>query len=136
MRQVHVAIVSPQAARELLSGRKRLETRFLRHWRPPLGVIRAGDIIHFKLSGGDFIGTTTATAVYQLLNLTPTTLQQLRKKLDRFIRAPGSYWRSRRSCRYGCLIWIGPLAATPTTLSIPRQYGNAWITLPRRPRPI
>jgi len=105
----------------------------LRYWRPPLGRVHAGDIVHFKLSGGDFIGTARATAVYHLLNLTPTVVQRLRKELNSFVRAPLSYWHSRSLCRYACLIWISPLIAAPPGLYIPRQYGNAWITLDAEP---
>ena len=129
MPAVHVAIVGRAAAGQLLSGAKRIETRFSRRRRPPFGRVLPGDIIHFKLAGGGFIGTSHVMRLREFEDLTPTTLRRLCRQYNHAVRAPQHYWRSRRRCRFGLLIWIRRLAPPPAGVRVPRQYGNAWLVL-------
>jgi hypothetical protein len=125
----HVAIVRPAIARALLQGVKRVETRFYRHRRPPCGQIVRGDVVHFKLSGGGFIGSAQVALVKEVVALTPAAIDRLRRAYGRAVHAPPAYWSGRRRARYGVFIWLGPLVASPATLVIPRQYGSGWIVL-------
>ena len=106
MSSIHVAIVDQAAAKHLLVGTKSSETRFYRRRRPPFGSIRPGDTVYFKLSGGNFIGTTSVLRVRELDDLTPAGVAHLRSRYNHAIQAPAPYWRTRRRCRYGLLIWI------------------------------
>jgi hypothetical protein len=130
----HVAIVSAWAATALAQGVKRIETRFYRHRRAPYALIRAGDTVHFKLTGGFLVGSAHVVAVDQLSSLTPTRIDALRRRYGDVICAPPVYWSARRRCRYGVLIWLGTLGPSPSRLLVPRQYGGAWVVL-RRKRP-
>lgn len=129
MGRAHVAIIDDSAARHLLSGRKRIETRFYRSRRPPFDRIDVGDRIYFKRAGGNIIGTTRARIIRQFHELTPRRIDQLRHTHNRCVCAPAHYWRARRHCRYGVLIWIEPLELAPRHIVVPRQYGGAWISL-------
>lgn len=56
MPRLHVAIIDAHAGRELLAGRKRVESRFSRQRRAPYGQVARGDQVVFKLVGGPLIG--------------------------------------------------------------------------------
>ena len=129
MTRIHVAIVRPAVARALLRGVKRIETRFYHQRRPPWGRISPGDMIHFKLSGGDFIGSTQVVFVKEVAFLTPGAIDRLRRTYGRAIHAPVAYWSGRRTARYGVLIGLGLLSTPPRSVAIPRQYGCGWLVL-------
>jgi hypothetical protein len=129
MRFVHVAIVNRFVAGQLLRGCKAVESRFYRRKRPPLGRIQVGDTVYFKLSGGQVIGQATVARVRQFWNLTPAGVLDLRRRYNAAVGAPPRYWRVRRRCRYGLLVWITPLSPPPAGLNVPRQYGNGWLVL-------
>jgi hypothetical protein len=120
----HVAIVSAWAAAALVRGSKRLETRFCRQRRAPYARIQAGDTVHFKLCGGSVLGSAHVVAVEELGELTRNRIDRLRRRYAEAVCAPAVYWSARRRCRYGVLIWLGPLDAPPRRLLVPRQYGG------------
>lgn len=127
----HIAIVSRSVAAALVNGTKRVETRFYRQRRIPFGRVRAGDIVHFKISGGDVIGSSQVAAIEELTELTPARIAGLQRTYGRQVRAPATYWAACRNSRYGLLIWLGPLAPAPDRLAVPRQFGGAWMVLRR-----
>jgi ASC-1-like (ASCH) protein len=126
---MHVAIVDFHAARGLIAGVKRVESRLYRSKRSPYGRIRRGETIYFKLSGGEIIGATRALRVLEFGDLTPRGVERLRRRYGRVVRAPAEYWRARRDCRYGVLIWLAPLREPLAGPPLARQYGNGWLTL-------
>lgn len=129
MAAIHVAIVDQRAARELLGGRKQVESRFARRRRLPYGRIWAGDQVYFKLSGGRVIGQWCVARVGLFENLTPEAIESLRARYNGGIRASDDYWRARRDCRYGVLIWLTAFRRRPLPLPVPRQYGAGWMVL-------
>jgi len=129
MGRQHVAIVGRQVAVHLRSGRKRIETRFTRCRRAPFGCIEPGDTVHFKLSGGAFIGSVRVERVEQLSGLTRADLASLRRRYAGEVCAPAGYWEGRRSARFAVLMWIGRLERGRPARPVPRQYGNAWVVL-------
>jgi hypothetical protein len=128
----HVAIVGHEAVAALRGRTKRIETRFYRRRRAPVGSIHAGDRIHFKITGGPIIGTSGVVAVREFADLSPASLRRLRALYGTSVRASARYWAARARCRYGVLIWLGSLHAPASAIRIPRQYGTAWIVLRRR----
>jgi len=128
----HVAIVGHEAVAALLRRTKHIETRFYRQRRAPVGRVNTGDRIHFKITGGSIIGTSSVLAVREFANLSPTSLRRLRALYGASVRASARYWAARARCRYGVLIWLGPLHAPAGPIRVPRQYGTAWIVLRRR----
>jgi len=127
--RIHAAIIDARLASGLLEGRKRVETRFARQRRLPYGRISAGDEIYFKISGQDIIGHTSAVRVQHFDDLTPAAIDALRQKYNHAILAPRHYWRARRDCRFGVLIWLGPVNHRAGRATIPRQYGAGWVLL-------
>lgn len=131
MLREHVAIIAPAIARALLSGAKRIETRFCRRRQVPVGAVQCGDVIHFKLSGGPLIGTCGAANVVEYCDLSPSRVRALHARYGRLVCAPARYWRACRRRPYGVLIWLSRLHAPPR-LVLPRQFGAGWVVLPHR----
>ena len=131
MRKEHVAIVRSGVAARLLSGEKTIESRFTRTRRPPFDSVSVGDVIHFKVSGGDVIGTSRVRRLVRYADLTPTRLRSLERRYGRRLATTPAYWTQRRDCRFGVLIWLTPLRPAVTPPAIPRQFGNAWVEVSR-----
>jgi hypothetical protein len=131
---VHVAIIEPDLADPLAAGRKRIESRFARGRRLPFGRVFPGDEVYFKVAGAEIIGLTSVRRVIEFVDLNPARITAIRRRFGRSILAPPAYWRARRGCRYGVLIWLGRFTSIETTPRVPRQFGNAWLLLPGRPR--
>lgn len=125
----HIAIINRASAAALLSGRKRIESRFSRTRRAPLGRVRVGDRIHFKLSGGPVIGEARVQRVREFHDLDAPRMRWLQRRYNADVRAPASYWRARRSSRFAVLIWLSGLTRGGAGATAPRQYGTAWIVL-------
>lgn len=100
----------------------------MRRRLPPFDRISAGDQIYFKSSGGNVIGRCRALKVSQFDNLTANKIFALRDRHNLRIRATAEYWRKRSRCRYGVLIWLGPVRAT-ARVKVPCQFGSGWVLL-------
>lgn len=130
--RTHLAIVSAAAGQALLGGTKRVESRFGRRRRPPCGCVAKGDLIHFKISGGTLLGSSQVLATKEFTGMAPRDMDRVRRVYGRLVQAAAEYWTARRYCRHGVLIWLRPLTPPPRRLTIPRQFGNAWLVLGER----
>jgi hypothetical protein len=127
--RTHLAIIQRWLVAPLLAGEKRIESRFMRQKHLPYGRIAAGDRIYFKAAGGQVIGLYKAVRVMQFERLSPAAVLALRRRYDHAIRAGAGYWRARRDCRYGVLIWLGRMKNVAGLAAPPRQYGSGWMIL-------
>lgn len=126
----HIAIVTPAIGSAIVTGRKKIESRFYRTIRPPIGSIRPGDHIFFKAVGGPFVQTVEVTRVREFRDLKPNDVSAVRREYGTKICGSTTYWRGKRNARYGSLIWFRPVDPPRRYPAVPRQYGNGWIVLP------
>ena len=130
-RRTHIAIVSASIEAALRCGRKTIESRFARARRAPIGCVAAGDLLYFKRSGGPLIGRTRVLQVHNLNDVTPVQLHAIRRDHAARIAADAGFWRRQAGRRYGVLIWIDKLQpVNRSTITVARQFGTAWLTLP------
>lgn len=127
--RAHVAIVSARIGRLLQRGEKTIESRFSRTRRPPLGCVSAGDLVHFKVCAGPVVCSRRVTALCEYEHLTQTSLRSLQWRFGRKIGADSGYWKARRGCRFGVLLWLAPAHGVIPPGRVPRQYGNGWLML-------
>lgn len=119
---VHVAIVQRRIARELLSGRKSVESRLSSRRVAPFGLVSAGDRIYFKVSGGPFFATAAVDHVEDYTSLTPAKVRLLARLYHTAVRAAPDYWRSKRDARFGTfmlLSMISPVTEGPAYTAAP-----------------
>lgn len=136
---VHVAIVHRRIARELLSGRKSVESRLSSRRIAPFGLVSAGDRIYFKVSGGPFFATATVEHVEDYTSLTPTKVRLLARLYRAAVRATPDYWRSKRDARFGTFMLLSmltPVAEGPAYTAAPGYNRRAaWHVLDEKAQP-
>lgn len=128
----HVAVISATYADALASGQKTIESRLMRTRRPPLGLVRPGDRIAFKQSGGRFLGAWRAVWVREFRDLTPAGVRALAREFNQGVAAPHTYWQTRRFARYGVFIGLQPIAEDTRFPRIGRLFGTGWLCLANR----
>lgn len=124
----HIALIDRSFADDLIAGRKTVESRFMKTRRAPFGAVQAGDLIVFKISGGQVIGTWRATWVREFVGLSPAEMQTISRRYNSRILAPRCYWLAKRNARFGVLIGLAYCGFPVNEIRYRRQFGNAWIT--------
>lgn len=91
----------------ILTGQKRVESRFSRVKNPPFGVISCGDLVYIKPSGKDIIGQFRVKKVIFFDGLTPLDMAGIKKEYGGDLAVDKTYWSNRSNSKYGTLIFIG-----------------------------
>jgi ASC-1-like (ASCH) protein len=111
---VHVAIVDPRCARDILAGVKTIESRLSLQRRAPFGRVAPGDVIYFKRRSGRFAASARVRRVASFEALTPARVDRLRERFDARVRGGRAYWAAKRASRYATLIWLTRVAPVDT----------------------
>ena len=84
----HVAIMRKSwgLTEKILTGRKKIESRWYKVKYPPWNVIKSGDVVYFKDSGEPVTIKTEVGKVIQFSNLTH---QKVKDILDKYGKADG-----------------------------------------------
>jgi len=106
MANYHLAILKKPYLQAILSGRKRIESRFTRIRREPFGMISAGDTIFLKQSSGPVCGMASVRTVMSFEHLTPREILQIKQRYNHEIGGDEEFWESKFDCRFGVLIWL------------------------------
>jgi len=126
---VHVAIVTPPYDRLILGGRKKVECRLTKTPLPPFGCIAPGERVYFKRSAGPFFAVAVVDRVWTTDNLSAARVDSLRKRFNDEIHGEASYWKARRTARYGTLVWLREVTPTSLHPTYRTQNMRAWYTL-------
>ena len=129
----HVAIMNPPSLIDrILTGEKRIETRWYRTRRCPWGRIGAGDIVWFKESGGPVRAVAVVEKVEEFELEKADVGRLVRKYAPKgmaFFRNPGKTIEMARRKKYAIFIHLaGPKAVGPFMIS--KQgfgTGAAWL---------
>lgn len=128
--QKHLAIFKGEGANLILSGKKRVESRFSKRRDPPFGQISSGDLVYIKPSGGDIIGQFRVKKVIFFDGLGIGGIKDIRKNYGKAIAIDEGYWKGKEAARYGTLIFIGevdPFITSP--VKIPKKDLRGWVVL-------
>jgi hypothetical protein len=128
--RTHVAVVKPHLIGAILSGRKRVESRFYQTRRAPLDCIAPGDRLWLRPVGGRAVARARVGRVRQWRGLTPRDVRRIEVRYEPQILAGRRYWRERRSARFGILVWLTDVRVTARPWAAPRLYGGGWQILP------
>jgi len=130
MKNYHLAILKAPYLEAILTGRKKVESRFTATKRTPFGQIEAGDRIFFKLSCGPVCAVANAAAVKTFENLTPAELAGLKKQYNHLICGSEEYWQSRAGAKFGLLVWLDKVESI-RPIRIRKTDMRAWVVLSR-----
>jgi len=127
---LHLVILREPYLSRILSGQKRIESRFARDRRPPFARVNAGDILLLKRAGGSLVGLALVKHVISRA-LTPDVLDEIRHNYaaDLAIDDP-HFWQMQLHKRYVTLIWIDevyPLSPIPLS----HRDRRGWVVIER-----
>jgi len=128
MTNSHLVILKRPYLDAILTGRKTIESRFMRTSRAPFGKISPGDKLFFKITSGPVCATGRVQKVMSFDNLTPKRLQQIRRTYNDRIIAPDRYWDEKRHCKKGVLIWLDRVKPIEP-VRINKKDWRAWVVL-------
>ncbi len=134
----HVAVMKKAwgLTPKILSGQKKVESRWYKTKHPPWNKIRVGETVYFKDSGEPVTLKATVEKVLQFEDLTPTKVREL---LDQYGQDDGiekadreKFWQILKDKKYCLLIYLtNPTTVKPFAID-KRGFGAmaAWITTP------
>ncbi len=135
----HVAIMKKSwgLTEKILSGEKKMESRWYQMKRAPWGKIRAGETIYFKNSGEPVSIKATVSKVLQFEGLTPKKVKTL---ITKYGRTDGieknkehKFFKRFKYKKYCILIFLNnPKRIKPFDID-KRGFGMmaAWISVPK-----
>ena len=128
MANYHLVILKKSYLDAILSGRKRIESRFTKTRRYAFGRVLPGDKLFLKVSSGPVCAVATVAAVKNFENLTPKQILELKQRYNHYIVGSEEYWRSKMNCRFGFLVWLKDVRAVEP-VRIRKKDWRAWVVL-------
>ena len=127
----HLVVFSEPFLTFVLTGRKRVESRFGIRRIAPYGKIAVGDTILIKRSGGPVVGICAVSRVW-FYKLEGGSWDKLRQEYSEALCADDpDFWKARRSASYATLMELAwPRAIRPATVEKKDRRGWAVLRSP------
>ncbi len=124
----HLVILEKVYLQHILRGRKSAECRLSRTRRPPFGLVKRGDTLWLKQSGGQVVATARVRRVSFVHPLRAADLARLLKLWGDSLRANQSFFKKHEHARYATLIELGRVR-TIEPFDILKSDRHAWVVL-------
>jgi ASC-1-like (ASCH) protein len=131
MKNYHLVILKRFYLDMILSGRKTVESRFLKTRRHFFDRLGAGDILFLKESSGPVCGKAKVTAVKRFENLQPKHIEKIKSTYNRAICGTEEYWKSSINSIYGILVWLTDIERIEP-IYIRKSDWRSWVVLTTR----
>ena len=128
MANYHLVILKKPYLDAILSGRKRVESRFTKTKRYAFGRVLPGDKLFLKVSSGPVCAVATVATVKNFDNLTSKQILELKQRYNHYIAGSEEYWQSKMNCRFGFLVWLKDVKAIEP-VRIRKKDWRAWVVL-------
>lgn len=128
MANYHLVILKKPYLDAILSGRKRIESRFSITRRYAFGRVLAGDRLFLKVSSGPVCGTATVAAVKNFENLTPRRILEIKQQYNHHIGGRDEIWQSKMDSKFGFLVWLKDVTSIEP-VRISKKDWRAWVVL-------
>jgi ASC-1-like (ASCH) protein len=115
----------------ILTGRKKVESRFGRTRQFFFGRVQPGDKLFLKESSGPVCAAATVSAVKRFEGLTPGRVAEIKEQYDNDIGGSDEYWQSRQESRFCLLVWLKDVRAIKP-VRINKKDWRAWVVLTER----
>lgn len=126
---IHVAILKREYLRLILSGQKTVERRLMKVRCPPFGVVKPGERLFFKVSGGPFMGTALAEEIRDYADQSPEQIDALCEQWNPAVCGPAEYWQERRDRLYATMIRLQRVEPLDVGPAFTKQNMRAWYVL-------
>ncbi len=128
MTNYHLVILKRFYLDLIFSGRKTVESRFLKTRRYFFDRLGAGDILFLKESSGPVCGKAKVAAVKKFENLQPARIKKIKEQYNKSICGTEEYWKSRINSRYGILVRLTDIERIEPVY-IRKSDWRSWVVL-------
>ena len=125
----HLAIFIGDAIEKILTGEKIVEGRFSLDKIPPYEVIRKGDEILLKQSGGNLIGKVEVDNVLFYENLDGEAIGKLRKEYYKEMCTHDKFWHEKANARYASMIFLKNPIRFLSPIKNKKKDRRSWVVL-------
>ena len=133
--RIHLAIMSAPFDELILTGKKKIESRFSCNRSRAWSNVYAGDIVVMKQSGGPIVGLFVVSKADRYTS-TPTVSNwwSLRTSYSERICATDAFWESVAHRNFAILMWVGAHHRLQTPVELERAKGDrsGWMLLSSR----
>ncbi|MEM6392673.1 MAG: hypothetical protein AAF797_07870 [Planctomycetota bacterium] len=133
---IHVAILLRRYCGMVLRGEKTVESRLMRQGREPYGVVKAGERLFVKESGGPFVGIARVAWVDEHEGLTPRRVAKLQRKYEPAVGGDDTYWEGKAASRFAVFMGLEDVEPIGVGPSYRVQAMRAWYALPEELSPV
>jgi hypothetical protein len=125
---LHLAVLVEPYLQLLLDGEKTVESRFARVKCPPHGVIRKGDTVLLKKSGGPVVGAFRVGAVWSY-EIDADSWDDIQLRFSKAICPQGDdFWGERQGARFATLMKV-QCVATFEPVNWPKRDRRGWVVI-------
>ncbi|MHC4644753.1 MAG: ASCH domain-containing protein [Planctomycetota bacterium] len=124
----HLVILKKAYLAAIVSGCKRIESRFTVTRRGYIGRVGPGDRLFLKESGGPVCAVATVETVKSFEKLTPEGIDQIVRRYNHDIGGSKEYWAGKANCRFGMLVWLKDVERIEP-VRISKKDWRAWVVL-------
>lgn len=125
----HLAIFTPEAVRDIISGKKKVDGRFSKIKIAPFGKIAAGDIVLMKVSGEQIEGQFTADRVLYFDHPKKEEAESLIAQYAKDLAMPDNFWLLHEKVNFITLIFIKEVTRFLVVPEVPKKDLRPWVVL-------
>lgn len=103
---IHVAVMVEPYLSLILSGAKTIESRFSKKRVSPFGLIKSGDIVILKKSGGGYVAVFEAGEIKFFEPQNQTDIQRIKELYNDRLCIADDFWNAKKDARYATLVSI------------------------------
>jgi ASC-1-like (ASCH) protein len=128
MANCHLVILKRPYLDAILSGKKKIESRFLKSRKYFLEHLKAGDILFLKQSSGPVCASAKVANVKLFEKLTAEKILEIKKQFNNLICGDEKFWQSVMACRFASLVWLADVKRIKPVWINKRDW-RAWVVL-------
>jgi predicted transcriptional regulator len=131
----HLAILSRNAIKAIISGEKTVEARFSQKKIPPFGLVSVGDIVYMKPPGEDLIGQFIVTKILFLEGIGSDDWVWIKERYtDQLslgsVSEVKSYFKEHQDAKYVSIMTIGKVEQFITSpIKIIKKDLRGWLVI-------
>lgn len=125
----HLAVLTPDAASLIFSGKKKVEGRFSKIKISPFSKVSAGDVVLIKTPGEDIVGQFIVDRVISFDHPTDYEIAELKKKYAADLALAPSFWLEHEKINYVTLMFIRSVTKFIIAPQIPKRDLRPWVVL-------
>lgn len=133
---IHIAILKREYLRMILAGQKTVESRLMKVRCPPFGMVKSGERLFFKVSGGPFMATALADEVHDFADQAPADIDRLAEAWNPAVCGLKEYWDERRDRPFVTLVRLRNVEPMDVGPAFSKQNMRAWYVLDDAANPL